>query len=174
MAIAWLVLGVVLLAVELHHLAFFAMFGALGAFAAAGVAIAAPSAVALQIIVAIAVAGIGILAVRPLVSRAVHSGGGSNPGRGVHGALVGEVVVTLDVVGDLGHAGDAGHVRLGGERWLAVSGTGSPIPSGTRVLVTGVRGTTLVVWPVGQIDPFFGEGSGSFELPPDAGTKEQS
>jgi len=30
------------------------------------------------------------------------------------------------------------------------------------------------VWPVGQIDPFFGDGSGSFELPPDAGTKEQS
>ena len=73
-----------------------------------------------------------------------------------------------------GHPFGVALSRLGGERWLAVSGTGSSIPSGTRVLVTGVRGTTLVVWPVGQIDPFFGEGSGSFELPPDAGTKEQS
>ena len=35
MAIAWVALGVLLLAVELRHLAFFALFGAAGAFAAA-------------------------------------------------------------------------------------------------------------------------------------------
>ena len=33
--LVWLILGVVLLAVELRHLAFYALFGAAGAFAAA-------------------------------------------------------------------------------------------------------------------------------------------
>jgi membrane protein implicated in regulation of membrane protease activity len=62
----------------------------------------------------------------------------------VHGGLVGQEVVTLDRVSGPG----AGHVRLAGERWLAVSGAGQPIPAGTTVLVTAVDGTTLVVWPV--------------------------
>jgi membrane-bound ClpP family serine protease len=54
-------------------------------------------------------------------------------------------VLTLDVVGDERHPG---HVRLAGERWLAVSGAERPIPAGTHVLVTAVRGTTLEVWPL--------------------------
>jgi inner membrane protein len=178
MAVAWLVLAVVLVAVELHHFAFYAMFGALGALAAAGVALVAPSAVALQVVVAIVVAAIGIRAVRPFVSRAVHRRhDGGHVARGVHGTLVGEVVVTLDVVRDPGRSGEAGHVRLAGERWLAISGNGAEIPSGTRVLVTGVRGTTLVVWPVGEIDPFFGDGATgavAFDRPPEPGTKEQT
>ena len=40
MLVIWLVLGVVLLVVELTHFGFFALFGALGAFAAAVVAVA--------------------------------------------------------------------------------------------------------------------------------------
>ena len=48
----------------------------------------------------------------------------------------------------VGALDQVGHVRLAGERWLAVSGSGTPIPAGTRVLVTAVEGTTLVVWPV--------------------------
>jgi membrane-bound ClpP family serine protease len=68
----------------------------------------------------------------------------SRPGRGVHGTLVGEAVITLDQVGDETHPG---HVRLAGERWLAISGSAMPIPPGTKVLVTEVRGTTLTVWP---------------------------
>ena len=74
---------------------------------------------------------------------------------GVHGGLVGQEVVTLDRVG--GPDG-AGHVRLAGERWLAVSGAGDPIPAGTTVLVTAVDGTTLVVWPVDGNHHFVDEG----------------
>jgi membrane protein implicated in regulation of membrane protease activity len=59
---------------------------------------------------------------------------------------VGQEAVTLDEVGD---SEEIGHVRLVGERWLAVSGSGAPIPPDTPVLVTAVQGTTLTVWPVG-------------------------
>ncbi len=73
--------------------------------------------------------------------------------RGVHGGLVGQEVLTLDLVGGLDRVG---HVRLAGERWRAISGAQVPIPPGTTVPVTAAQGTTLIVWPVGG------------ELPPDA------
>jgi len=150
---AWLILGLVLLAFEIHHFAFYALFAAIGAFAAAVVALIAPSAVPLQVAVAIAAGAIGILVVRPHVSERLHQRQDGKLGRGVHGTLVGEEVMTLDVVGD---AHSPGHVLLAGERWLAFSGADRPIPARTRVLVTAVRGTTLEVWPlegeVGFID----------------------
>jgi membrane protein implicated in regulation of membrane protease activity len=146
MVIAWLVLGVVLLLAELRHFGFFALFGSLGSFAAAVVAAVWPDAIPVQVAVAVVVATIGIIAVRPMMSRAFHHRYQEGRlGRGVHGTLVGEEVVTLDAVGDGNHPG---HVRLAGERWLATSGAGKPIPVGTPVVVTGVQGTTLIVWPV--------------------------
>ena len=151
MVVAWVVLAVVLLAVEMRHLAFFALFAAAGAFAAALVALAAPEAIPLQVAVAVAVAAVGIVAVRPMVSDALHRRHEGRLGRGVHGTLVGEEVLTLDSVGDL-HT--LGHVHLAGERWLAASGSGDTIPEGTRVVVTGVQGTTLIVWPSdGSVPP---------------------
>ncbi len=145
MLVFWLVLGVVLLVVELTHFGFFAIFAAVGALAAALVALVLPDAVALQVIVAVVVAGVGILAFRPMMRRAMHQRHDSPSARGVHGTLVGEEVLTLDAVGDVTALG---HVRLAGERWLAVSGSGRSIPAGKRVVVTDVQGTTLVVWPV--------------------------
>jgi membrane protein implicated in regulation of membrane protease activity len=142
--LVWVALGIVLLAVELHHLALYLLFVAVGAFAAAGVAGVAPSAIWLQVLVAVLVSVAGIVLARPYVSRALHQRTESRPGRGVHGALVGEEVLTLDRVGD---EMAPGHVRLAGERWLAVSGSAVPIPAGTPVVVTGVIGTTLTVWP---------------------------
>jgi hypothetical protein len=61
-------------------------------------------------------------------------------------------VLTLDLIGG---PDEVGHVRLAGERWRAVSGSDVPIPAGTMVLVTAVRGTTLTVWPVdGHVLPY--------------------
>jgi membrane protein implicated in regulation of membrane protease activity len=145
MAIAWVIAGVVLLGVELHHLAFYALFAALGCFAASIVAVAVPDALAAQGLAAVLVAAVGILAVRPHVSTALAHRRGGGRGPGVHGGLVGQEVVTIDRVGG---ADSVGHVRLAGERWRAVSGADRPIPAGTTVLVTAVDGTTLVVWPV--------------------------
>jgi membrane protein implicated in regulation of membrane protease activity len=159
MAIVWVVLGVVLLLVELRHLAFYALFAAVGSLAAAAVAVAAPSAVPLQLLVAVAVAVAGVLAVRPAVSRAFPRHLGGHVARGVHGGLVGQSAFTLD---DVGSSHQRGHVRLTGERWLAVSGAGTTIPAHTAVLVTAVEGTTLVVWPIDAVD-----GAVANEMPPD-------
>ena len=149
MVIAWVALGVGLLLFEMHHMAFYALFGAIGAAAGAVVAVFLPDAIALQIIVAIVLTVVGVVAARPFVSKAFlkHQYGG-HVTRGVHGGLVGQEAITLDEVGD-DHS--IGHVRLAGERWLAISG-GNNIPAGTPVLVTALRGTTLIVWPVDSID----------------------
>src|SRR3954470_9570496 len=148
MVIAWVALGVGLLLFEMHHMAFYALFGAVGAFAAAVVAAFLPDAILLQGLVAVVLTIVGVVAARPYVSRVFHQHRGGHVTRGVHGGLVGQEAVTLDEVGD-DHS--IGHVRLAGERWLAVSGGGN-IPAGTPVLVTALRGTTLIVWPVDVID----------------------
>jgi len=151
LTIVWIAVGVVLIAVELHHMAFYAMFAALGCFAAAAVASVAPGAVAAQVATAVVVAAAGIVVVRGRVSAAVAHRFEGEHVPGVHGGLIGQEVLTLDVVGGLDQVG---HVRLAGERWRAVSGSDTPIPAGTTVLVTAVRGTTLTVWPVdGQLLP---------------------
>ncbi len=167
MAIVWLVVGVVLLLAELRHLAFYLLFVGAGCLAAAAVALAAPSAVGVQAAVAVAVAVVGVTALRPLVSRAFHSHDGGQVARGVHGGLVGQEALTLDVVGSV-H--ERGHVRLGGERWLAVSGPAEPIAPGTPVVVTAVEGTTLTVWPTGSSLPGVDRRAlGEMPLPPDEG-----
>jgi membrane protein implicated in regulation of membrane protease activity len=142
-AIAWIAVGVVLIAVELHHLAFYALFVAVGCLAAAAVAVAFPDALAVQVLTAVAVSLAGVVLVRPHVARLVGQSSGHR-GKGVHGGFVGQEVLTLDTVGD---ADNIGHVELAGERWRAVSGSDHPLPAGTKVLITGVQGTTLIVWP---------------------------
>lgn len=150
MTLAWIAVGVVLIAVELHHLAFYALFAALGCFAGAAVAAVFPDAVAVQLATAVVVAVLGILLVRGRVSAAFAHHYEVERARGVHGGLVGQEVLTLDCVGGMDQVG---HVRLAGERWRAISGGDAPIPPGTRVLVTAVQGTTLVVWPLDEPVP---------------------
>ena len=145
MVVAWIVLALGLLAFEVHHLAFYALFVAIGAAAAAAVAVFAPSAYIAQAVVAVGVAVVGIGPVRPYVSRVFARRHDGHIGPGVHGGFVGQQVSTLDEVGT---TGTTGHVRLAGERWLAISGDDESIPAGTAVVVTAVRGTTLVVLPV--------------------------
>ena len=146
MALVWVVLAVALLLFELHHLAFYSLFAAVGAAVAAVVAAFAPHAYAGQLAAAVAVAVLGIWLVRPWVSDvyerrhpAVHVA------KGVHGGLIGHEAVALDEVGDVRAAG---HVRFVGERWLARSSRGEPIAPGSTVLIVAVEGTTLVVAPV--------------------------
>lgn len=165
MALFWLVLGVVLLLVELRHLAFYALFVAIGSFAASVAALIAPSVVPLQVGIAVVVAVGGVVAVRPAISRAFPRHIGGRVARGVHGGLVGQEALTLDEVGPSHHRG---HVRFAGERWLAASAGGVTIPADTPVIVTAVEGTTLLVWPLGDLgsgDEW--EAGRQGELPPD-------
>ena len=143
MAVAWFVAGLLLLAVELHTVAFYSLFIAIGAFAAALLALFVPdSAIWLQGLLATVVAVGGVIAIRPFFSRAFHRGTDSVVSRGVHGGLVGQEALTLDVVGDELHPG---HVALAGERWLAVTDQPEPIASDVAVKVASVQGTTLLV-----------------------------
>jgi len=139
--LVWIVLCLLLIGVELHHMAFFAMFGAAGAAAAAVVAVAAPEHVLVQATVAVGVATVGVVFVRPQVSGAFHKRGPGVAVRGVHGGLIGSRGLTVDEV----RLDASGHVRLLGETWLAVTADGSLIPPATAVIVTNVVGTTLTV-----------------------------
>ena len=140
MALVWIVLCVVLIGVELHHLAFFAMFGAAGSAAAAAVA-SSPRPVLVQICVAVGASAVGVAFVRPQVSQAFARRGPGTAIRGVHGGLIGARGLTVDEV----KLDPSGHVRLLGETWMAVTSDGSSIPPSTAVIVTSVIGTTLTV-----------------------------
>ena len=141
----WVVLAVLFVAAELHSIAFFAVFGAAGSVAAAIVALFVEEAYALQIAVAIAVAVLGIVLVRPYVSNAFESHGPNDRIGGVHGGLISARGITIDVVGS--ETAPSGHVRILGETWLAVTAIGEPIPPRTPVIVTAITGTTLTVRP---------------------------
>lgn len=144
MAVIWIVLGVALLLAEMHHMAFFFLFVALGSFAAAIVAGFAPHSYVSQAASIILVAAIGIVIVRPYMSRVFDRSRGGHVARGVHGGLVGQIALALDEIGGELHPG---HVRLVGERWLAISSDASLITKGTTVVVDSVNGTTLTVLP---------------------------
>jgi membrane protein implicated in regulation of membrane protease activity len=146
--VAWIVLAALLIVVELHHLAFFAMFGAIGAIAGAVVAAVAPDAIVAQVVTALLVSAAGIVVVRPFVSKAFARRGDGFVVHGVHGGLVGARGTTLDEVPFL----ERGHVRLLGETWLAVAADEKPIAAATPVVVVSVSGTTLTVRSVPERD----------------------
>ena len=91
---------------------------------------------------------LGVILVRPFVSRRLRRQGEASLGPGVHGGFVGQRALPLDEIGDELHPG---HVRLAGETWLAFSDDHQPIPAGAPVVVTAVRGTTLAVRPASPV-----------------------
>src|SRR6202049_2319621 len=139
MWVVWLVAGLALVGMEVHTQAFYALFLALGAFAATIVAIF-PTDVWLQAVVLAAVAILGTLLVRPPLARlsARHLG----PRLTMQGAsdhLVGQPALTLEPVGDENHPG---HARLFNERWLPVTTTPGGGPAPVQVKLVQVSRTT--------------------------------
>lgn len=146
MVVIWFVAGLVLVAVELHTVAFYSVFVAVGSFAAAVLTLFIPdSPIWVQGVLAAVVSILGLVAVRPWVSKTFLRGSGDVVSRGVHGGLVGQEALTLDTVGDEHHPG---HVQLASERWLAVTDHTPPLGADVAVTVTAVRGTTLLVRPL--------------------------
>jgi membrane protein implicated in regulation of membrane protease activity len=143
----WFVAALALLVLELASTTFFSIFLAVGAFAAGLLAFFMPdSAVWIQAVLAIAVAMLGVVVGRPFLRQRLRRQGEPPLTPGVHGGFVGQRALGLDEIGDELHPG---HVRLAGETWLAFSADYLLIPSGAPVVVTAVRGTTLVVRPAG-------------------------
>lgn len=62
--------------------------------------------------------------------------------------LIGQVATVTEDVPPAPHTG--GLVRIGGEEWRAESSHGDAIAAGTVVKVVEVRGTRVVVWPMGR------------------------
>jgi len=148
----WFVAALALLVLELASPTFYSVFLAFGAFAAGLLDLAIPtSPIWLQATVAIAVAMVGVVVLRPFLSRRLRRSGEPPLTPGIHGGFVGQRALPLVEIGDELHPG---HVRLAGESWLAYSEDHGLIPTGTAVIVTAVRGTTLVVKPVsGSVTP---------------------
>jgi len=152
LVVLWVLAGLILLAVELHAASFYAVFLAIGSFCAALFAWLVPSSpIWVQAAVAAVVSVIGLFALRPIASRTFLKSTGGVVSRGVHGGLVGEEALTVDLVGDEHHPG---HVVLAGERWLAVTDAGTPLSADQAVNVVAVRGTTLLVRPIDRSAPF--------------------
>jgi membrane protein implicated in regulation of membrane protease activity len=143
--IFWFVAALALLVLELASTTFFSIFLAIGAFAAGLVAFFIPStAIWIQATVAIVVAMLGVVLGRPFLSRRLRRRGEPPLTPGVHGGFVGQRALPTDDVGDELHPG---HVKLAGETWLAYTEDHQTVAKGVPVVVTAVRGTTLVVRP---------------------------
>ena len=54
------------------------------------------------------------------------------------------------VLQDIDPHGGYGMVRIDTEEWRAMSEDGAAIPAGTRIIVTDVQGSRLVVTPLGE------------------------
>jgi membrane protein implicated in regulation of membrane protease activity len=141
MVIAWIAFALAMAVVEVASVAFYAAFLALGAIAAAVVALVGGN-VYFQGGVFLVVALVGILVLRPALVR-------RRGPRLVSGAqgMIGQTGVVVEPIRDE-HV--AGHVRLGGESWPAVSADGTPIAADATVMVKEIRGSTLVVSAVGR------------------------
>jgi inner membrane protein len=145
--VIWFLIAIALLVLELASTTFYAIFLALGAVAAGLVAFFFPeSAGWLQAVIAVAVAIAGVAVVRPILGRRLQSRGTGAVSPGVHGGFVGQRALSTDVIGDELHPG---HVRLAGELWMAFTDTHQQIDAGAPVIVSAVRGTTLLVRPAG-------------------------
>ncbi len=119
----WFVAGLALLVLELASTTFFSIFLAVGAFAAGVLAFVLPdSAVWFQAVVAIAVAMVGVVLVRPFVSKRLRRRGDAPLTPGVHGGFVGQRALALDEIGEELHPGP----RPPGRRDLAGLLRGSP------------------------------------------------
>lgn len=135
-------MAVGLLFIELQTTSFYAMFIAIGAAAAAAVAWFSPSAIPAQVATAIGVSVLGLILFRPFAARLYRRTERGPVGIGVHGGLVGQHAVAIDVTGS------TGHVLLRGETWLAAFHDGSIVAPNDNVVITHVQGTTLHVRPV--------------------------
>jgi membrane protein implicated in regulation of membrane protease activity len=100
-----------------------------------------------QWIAFVSVTVVTTMAVRPLARRVNVSD--ENIGVGSLRMLGQEGVVLEDIPGEAG----LGLVLIDREEWRAESTDGVPIPTGTQVQVAEVRGTRVVVTPLGTYSP---------------------
>ncbi|OFW66829.1 MAG: hypothetical protein A2Z12_00640 [Actinobacteria bacterium RBG_16_68_21] len=134
----WVIAAAVLLVAEMATAGFFMLPFAVGA---AGAAVAAflDASEAVQLGVFLAVSVVALI----LLQRFVKRGDQKQHNVGAN-RFIGQSARVLEAVDP--HRG-SGQVRMESETWRATT-EGEPIPEGTTVRVTEVRGTRLVVEPI--------------------------
>lgn len=146
MFVLWLAVAAAFVAVEVHTGAFYALFVAVGAAAAAITDLLGGGLWVQGVLFALLTLG-GWATVRPVLRHFFDRSMPLSQLRGIQSSvdgLVGQRAITVDTVGDEHHPG---HALLAGDRWLAVTETLDPLPAQVPVVVIGVRGTTLLVRP---------------------------
>ncbi len=135
----WLIVMVAFFAGEMYTRAFFALFVAIAA-AGGALAAAAGAPVALQGIVFVAAAGLGIAALRPPLRRSLTRG----QHRLVSGAqgLVGREAVATSRIGGMT---EPGKISIQGELWPASTDDPDPVSEGALVLIVELRGSRFIV-----------------------------
>lgn len=143
--IAWLGLALILAAIEAATVDFvFIMLagGALAGAAAAGLGASLP----IQVIVAVATAFALVFVVRPIAKRRFMDKVPDQPVGAA--ALIGREAWVLEMITETD-----GRVKLSGEVWSARTSQGSPpLQPGTRVRVVEIRGATVHVAPIQQLE----------------------
>ena len=142
----WVAMTVGFILVEVHTLAFYALFVALGSATAAVTTLLGGSLWLQGLLFAVVCVG-GWALVRPLLRARFDRTTPVSKFLGIQSSadgLVGQRAITLDIVGDEHHPG---HLLFAGDRWLAVTDA-EPLPAQMPVVVVAVRGTTLLVHPV--------------------------
>jgi membrane protein implicated in regulation of membrane protease activity len=136
--LAWLGLALILAAIEAATVDFvFLMLagGAVAGAAASGIGVPFPA----QVVVAVVVAGLLLLVVRPVITRKFMVAEASH-GIGAHG-LVGRSGRVLQAV-----TATDGRVKVGGETWSARTPQGdATCQPGQEVRVVSIEGATVIV-----------------------------
>ncbi|HEX6547517.1 MAG TPA: NfeD family protein [Candidatus Dormibacteraeota bacterium] len=143
MAYVWLVIAIAFLVAEVATLAMFAIFVTVAALGAAAAAAVGESLIS-QSVVFFLLAVLGIFVARPLLLRYLRHRQSRVPVLSGAQEMIGRTAVVTDPIGG---PTAAGHVRIMGEQWRAVSADGSPLSTGQEVQVVEIRNTTLVVAP---------------------------
>ena len=136
--VAWLGVALILAAVEAATVDFVFIMHAGGALAG-GLAAALGGNLAVQVIVAVVVAGLLVFVVRPVIKRRFTEG--EHDHRIGASSLVGREARVLQTVTDTD-----GRIKLAGETWSARVAEGSaPLRPGDDVRVIAIHGATAIV-----------------------------
>jgi membrane protein implicated in regulation of membrane protease activity len=139
----WLIIAGILAVGEILTEGFFLAWFAIGA-ALASIAAFIGLSSALQWGIFIVTSAVLLLFSRPFAERFT----GRQPSGVGADRYTGKVGVVLE---DIDNLKNVGRVRIDKEEWRADSGTGNIIPEGSRVKVTGLDGTHLVVVPLDEV-----------------------
>jgi membrane protein implicated in regulation of membrane protease activity len=136
----WMIIAAFFIVSEIFTAGFFLLCFGIGA-AAAGLIALLGSGMVWQLVTFVVVSFVLFAVSRKFANRVSNE---QPPGIGAD-RFIGEECVVLVAINNLN---DTGRVRMGKEEWRAESDTGVDIPSGTKVTVTRLSGTHLVVKPI--------------------------